>query len=166
MMELTLFMRALALLISIITGFFAGFIPYNSEKYYTAEEIAEFDSACKAAYPDGMIVAIGGGFDSDETFRPILERCLSHVNKGTPNMLFVPTASHDEYSENDAIITRFAAAGCNTDVLLVSKASSEEVALKFAWADIVYATGGSLKFLGRLRRSARRAFTRRGASWR
>ena len=62
-------------------------------------------------------------------------------------MLFVPTASYDEYAEDDGVITRFAAAGCDTDVLLVSKETAEAVAEKFAWADIVYATGGSLKFL-------------------
>lgn len=94
-----------------------------------------------------MIIAIGGKFETDETFRPILERCLAHVNKERQNMLFIPTASYDNYSEDDPIITRFAAAGCATDVLLVSKKTAEAVAEKFAWADIVYATGGSLKFL-------------------
>ena len=72
---------------------------------------------------------------------------MAHVNKDHPHMLFVPTASYDEYSENDGIIARFAAAGCDTDVLLVSKETAQAAAEKFAWADIVYATGGSLKFL-------------------
>ena len=147
MERIHLYMRALALLLSIVTGFFGGLIPHRSDKFYTQDEIAAFTAAAKAVYPKGMIIAIGGGFDTDETFRPIVEHCLSHVGKDSPNMLFVPTAGYDQYEENDAVITRFADAGCATDVLLVSKESAEAVAEKFAWADIVYATGGSLKFL-------------------
>ena len=147
MIRLRLFGRVIALMMSIITGFFAGLAPHGPERYYTAQEIAAFTEKSAEAYPAGMIVAIGGKFDSDESFRPILERCVAHVNKAAPHMLFVPTANRDEYTEDDAIIRRFASAGCETDVLLVSKASAAEVAEKFAWADIVYATGGSLKFL-------------------
>ena len=147
MERIRLFTRAVALLLSIITGFFGGLFPHKPDRFYTADEIAAFSSVARDAYPEGMIIAIGGGFDTDETFRPIVERCLAHVGKDSPNMLFVPTAHYDEYSENEAVVSRFAAAGCRTDVLLVSKATAEEAARKFAWADIVYATGGSLKFL-------------------
>lgn len=147
MVKMRLFLRAIALLLSIVTGFFAGLTPHGAELYYKPEEISAYTSASREAYPNGMIIAIGGKFDSDESFRPILERCLAHVNKEHPHMLFVPTAAHDEYSPNDAVLTRFAGAGCHTDVLLVSKADAIEVTEKFAWADIVYATGGSLKFL-------------------
>ncbi len=142
-----LFMRALALLLSIITGFFGGLVPHKADRFYTEDEIAAYTDAAEAAYPNGMILALGGGFDSDKTFRPIVERCMSHVGKESPHMLFVPTASYDAYAPDDAIIRRFAAVGCQTDVLTVSTASAQEVAQKFAWADIVYATGGSLKFL-------------------
>ena len=142
-----LFFRALALLLSIVTGFFGGLLPHKADRYYTVSEITDYTTVAETAYPNGMIIAIGGKFDTDDTFRPILERSLTHVNKDHPNMLFVPTASYDEYAENDGIITRFAAVGCDTDVLLVSKESAEAAAKKFAWADIVYATGGSLKFL-------------------
>ena len=147
MEKIQLFTKAVALLLSIVTGFFGGLFPHRADRYYSEEEIERLTAVSEAAYPDGMIIAIGGKFDTDETFRPILERSLAHVGKEHPNMLFVPTASYDEYSENDAIITRFASAGCNTDVLLVSKETAEAAAEKFAWADIVYATGWSLKFL-------------------
>ncbi len=147
MEKLHLFMRALALVMSIVTGFFAGFIPNRANRYYSGEEIAAYTAAAEEPYPNGMIIAIGGGFDTGDTFRPILDRCLAHVNKETPHMLFLPTAARDDYSPDDAILTRFASAGCQTDVLLVSKASAEEAAAKFDWADIVYATGGSLKYL-------------------
>ena len=147
MEKIHLFIKAIAVLLSVITGFFGGLIPHKANRYYSNEEIEQFTAVSEAAYPDGMIIAIGGKFDTDETFRPILEKSLAHVGKDHPNMLFVPTASHDEYSEDDAIIRRFASAGCATDVLLVSKESAQAAAEKFAWADIVYATGGSLKFL-------------------
>ena len=147
MTKIHLFMRALALLLSVVTGTFSGLVPHSPVRYYDAQKIGDYTAVSKAAYPDGMIIAIGGGFDTDETFRPILERCMSQVGKGSAHLLFLPTAAHDEYSPDDAILTRFAAAGCETDVLLVSRASAQEVAEKFAWADIVYATGGSLKFL-------------------
>ena len=147
MERIQLFTRAMALLLSIVTGFFGGLFPHKADRFYSAEEIAAYTAASEAAYPKGMIIAIGGKFDSDENFRPILERSLAHVGKERPHMLFVPTAGYDEYSENDGIIARFAGAGCDTDVLLVSKESAEAAAAKFAWADIVYATGGSLKFL-------------------
>lgn len=147
MEKIRLFIRALALLLSVVTGFVGGLLPHRANRFYSAEEIERFSAVSEAAYPDGMIIAIGGKFDSDDTFRPILERSLAHVNKAHPHMLFVPTAAYDEYSPDDAIITRFASAGCDTDVLLVSKETAETAAEKFAWADIVYATGGSLKFL-------------------
>ena len=147
MERIQLFTKAFALLLSIITGFFGGLLPHRATQFYSQDEIDRFTAVSEAAYPEGMIIAIGGGFNTDETFRPILEKCMAHVNKDHPHMLFVPTASYDEYSENDGIITRFAGAGCDTDVLLVSKETAEAAAEKFAWADIVYATGGSLKFL-------------------
>jgi peptidase E len=147
MERIQLFTKAVALLLSIVTGFFGGLIPHRANRFYSGEEIERFSAVSEAAYPDGMIIAIGGKFETDETFRPILEKSLSHVSKEQPHMLFIPTASYDNYSENDPIITRFAAAGCATDVLLISKESAQSAAQKFAWADIVYATGGSLKFL-------------------
>lgn len=147
MARIRLFLRALVLLVSVVAGFFTGLVPHDASKYYSEDEIADFTAASEAAYPDGLIIAIGGKFDTDETFRPILDRCMAHAGKENPNMLFIPTADRDEYSEDDAILRRFAEAGCTTDVLLVSKASKEEVAEKFARADIIYETGGSLKFL-------------------
>ena len=147
MEKMLLFTKAMALLLSIVTGFLSGLCPHRADRFYSGDEIERFTAVSEAAYPEGMVIAIGGKFETDDAFRPILEKCLAHVGKERTNMLFVPTASYDSYSENDPIITRFAAAGCATDVLLVSKESAGAVAEKFARADIVYATGGSLKFL-------------------
>ena len=147
MEKILLYPKAVALLLSIVTGFFGGLIPHAANRFYSAQEIAAFTAASEAAYPDGMIIAIGGKFDSDDAFRPILERSLAHVGKAHPHMLYVPTAGYDNYGGTDPITTRFSLAGCETDVLLVSKETAQAAAEKFAWADIVYAEGGNLKFL-------------------
>lgn len=147
MERIQLFVKAVALLLSIVTGFFGGLLPHKAERFYTEDEITAYTAAAEAAYPEGMIIAIGGKFDTDDTFRPILERSLVHINKERPHMLYVPTAGYDNYAGNDPITARFASAGCETDVLLVSKETAKAAAEKFAWADIVYAEGGNLKFL-------------------
>lgn len=147
MEKILLYPKAVALLLSIVTGFFGGLIPHAANRFYSAQEIAAFTAASEAAYPAGMIIAIGGKFDTDDTFRPILERSLAHVGKENPHMLYVPTAGYDNYGGTDPITTRFSLAGCETDVLLVSKETAQAAAEKFAWADIVYAEGGNLKFL-------------------
>ncbi len=147
MEKIRLYFKAVALILSLVTGFFGGLLPHRAERYYSAEEIAAYTAKAEAAYPNGMIIMIGGKFDSDETFRPILERSLAHVGKQRPHMLYVPTAAYDNYAGTDAHTARFRSAGCETDVLLVSKETAKAAAEKFAWADIVYATGGSLRFL-------------------
>ena len=115
--------------------------------YYSEEEIATFTAASKEHGKNGMIVAIGGGFDTEENFRPLIDRCIAHVNKEAPKILFLPTAHRDELEEKEEIIEWFEAAGCSSDVLLVSRSTKEEAAEKIAAADIIYATGGNLKFL-------------------
>ncbi|MBO4539976.1 MAG: Type 1 glutamine amidotransferase-like domain-containing protein [Clostridia bacterium] len=115
--------------------------------YYKEEEVAMFTAAAKEKAGKGMIVAIGGGFDTQENFRPLIDKCLEHTGKSNPKMLFVPTAHRDELEEKEEIVEWFEAAGCTSDVLLVSKASKSEVQEKISAADIIYATGGNLKFL-------------------
>ena len=115
--------------------------------YFKEEEVFALTDAAIAKAGDGMIIAIGGGFDTQERFRPLIDKCIAHRGKSNPNMLFVPTAHKDELEEKEEIIEWFEAAGCSSDVLLVSKATTAEVAEKIAWADIIYATGGNLKFL-------------------
>ena len=98
MEKIQLFTKAVALLLSIVTGFFGGLIPHRAEQYYSDEEIERFTAVSEAVYPDGMIIAIGGKFGTEETFRPILEKSMAHVGKEHPNMLFIPPARFDIYS--------------------------------------------------------------------
>lgn len=115
--------------------------------YYSEEEQTSFSEKAKEGGKTGMIIAIGGGFDFEETFRPLLDKCMAHVNKEEPKMLFLPTAHKDELEEKEEVVTWFENAGCQTDVLLVSKSTKEEIENKIAWADIIYETGGNLRFL-------------------
>ena len=115
--------------------------------YYTDEEKDNFEKKAKEDGKTGLIVAIGGGFDTEERFRPLIDKCVEHVGMSAPKLLFVPTAAKDEVDEKEEIIQWFENAGCVSDVLLVSKATAAEVKEKVAWADIIYETGGSLKFL-------------------
>ena len=115
--------------------------------YYTEEEAASFTAAAQEKAGSGMIVAIGGGFDTQERFRPLIDICIEHTGKTNPKLLFMPTAHRDELEEKEEIIEWFEAAGCTSDVLLVSQSTKEEVAEKIAAADIIYETGGNLKFL-------------------
>lgn len=131
----------------ILAGSLPGRLPKDVGKYYTQQEIDSFTAAAKEACGSGLMIAMGGGFDRQKDFRPLVDRCVGHVNKAAPNFLFVPTAGMDEYDENEDKILWFKEAGCVTDVLLVSKASPEEVRRKVEWADIIYETGGNLKFL-------------------
>ena len=68
MEKIRLYFKAVALILSLVTGFFGGLLPHKAERYYSAEEIASFTAKAEAAYPNGMIIMIGGKFDSDETF--------------------------------------------------------------------------------------------------
>ena len=115
--------------------------------HYTEEEIASFTEASEAYGKNGLVIAIGGGFDTEGSFRPLIDRCIAHTGKSNPKLLFMPTAHRDELEEKEEIIEWFEKAGCTSDVLLVSKSTEEEVAEKIAAADIIYETGGNLKFL-------------------
>ena len=145
----TLFERLRAWMLVLLTlgGFLFGYRIQIPRAYYSQEEIDTFTAAARDAACPGMVVAIGGGFDTEENFRPLIDRCVSHTGKTAPHMLFLPTAHYDNLEEHEEIPAWFANAGCETDVLLVTQASEEEVREKIAWADIVYETGGNLDFL-------------------
>lgn len=131
----------------LVFGHLMGNVKHNILNYYSNVEAQTFESASKQAGKNGLIVAIGGGFDTYERFRPLIERCIAHTNRKTPNFLFVPTANLDLLHEHEEIIEWFEKAGCKSDILLVSKASEQEVKEKIEKADIIYETGGNLRFL-------------------
>lgn len=134
------------LTVMVMIGWLAGYPTANVSSRYTDEELAAYTQAARDAGP-GMIIAMGGGFDYEDTFRPLIDKCLSHVNRETPHMLFIPTGHFDELEETEEIVEWFANAGCRTDILLPSKTTEQEVKEKIAWADIIYETGGNLKFV-------------------
>ena len=139
--------RMIALTVLVLSTFITGGRLPTGGLHYTQEERAVYTETAKEANGRGMLVLIGGGFDTDEHFAPLVDACVQHVNKETPHMLFIPTAHFDRLEDEEPVPARFAAAGCETDMLFVSKASPEEVREKIAWADIIYETGGNLRFL-------------------
>lgn len=97
-----------------------------------------------------MIILIGGGFDTEIDFRPLIDECIAHANKAAPHMLFIPTGHFDNLEEHEEILEWFANAGCETDMLLVTQSTEEKIRAKIAWADIIYETGGNLDFLNKI----------------
>ena len=146
MKDLMSTLKVFLLTVAVMIGWIGGYPLADVSAYYTDEEVAAYTQAAKDA-GSGMIIAMGGGFDYEDTFRPLIEKALSHVNRKTPRLLFIPTGHHDELEETEEIVEWFANAGCQTDILLPSKTTAEEVKEKIAWADIIYETGGNLKFL-------------------
>lgn len=131
----------------LIFGGLTGHLKHNIANYYSKDEIQAFSCASKNAGKNGLIIAIGGGFDTYERFKPLIEKCIAHTCRKNPNFLFVPTANLDLLHEHEEIIQWFEKAGCNSDILLVSKASEKEIKEKIEKADIIYETGGNLRFL-------------------
>ena len=125
---------------------FGNKLPLSGVRY-TPEEIDAYTAAEREAGGAGMVIAIGGGFDTEKNFRPLIDKSLGHVNKTQPHMLFIPTGHYDRLEEHEDIPEWFANAGCETDVLLPTTATEEEVRAKIAWADIIYETGGNLDYL-------------------
>lgn len=124
-----------------------GHFPHNPKLFYSNEEIASFSTAAMAAAGDGEIIALGGGFDTQDRFQVLIDESIAHTGKAHPKMLYLPTANLDLMHERELIMEWFEQSGCECDCLLASKADSDEIKNKIQNADIIYATGGSLKFL-------------------
>lgn len=133
---------AIILLICAVAGHFTQ----DVNKYYSKDEVSAFSSAAETG-KSGMIIAMGGGFDTQDRFQVLIEKSIAHTGKATPKMLFLPTANLDLMHERELIMEWFEQSGCECDYLLASKADSDEIKNKIKNADIIYATGGSLKFL-------------------
>ena len=146
MENLFLRFKSFLLIAAVLAGFIPGFhLPANV--VYTKDEAASYTEAAKTACGKGMVVLIGGGFDTQRDFSPLIELCIKHANREKPRMLFIPTAHYDNLEERENIVEWFAEAGCETEILLVSKSTAEEAREKIGRADIIYETGGNLRFL-------------------
>lgn len=140
-------LRTVVIAIALLFGQLFGAIPRCAPIYYTRDEIVSFTEAAKDACGKGMVIAIGGGFDYEDTFQPLIDRCIAHTGKEHPNMLYIPTAHYDDPNDSLEQMIWFGNSGCQTDVLFVSRSTEQEVRDKIAWADIIYETGGDLNYL-------------------
>lgn len=97
----------------------------------------------------GKIVAIGGGCYDDSELRNIFEKIVSLSGKKNPNAVFLPTASFDNWSEDDGEIFMLKQVGCRVTTLCLSDTTLSEDSIRSAIlnADLIYAGGGHLAFL-------------------
>lgn len=97
----------------------------------------------------GKIVALGGGrFDNGEMDN-VTEHIISLTGKKNPLILFIPTASFDNFDEEDDVLRCFVKFGCSYDILFLthSDVTKEVIKEKIDKADGIYVCGGNLKFL-------------------
>ena len=94
----------------------------------------------------GKIVAIGGGFGGAANER-LTQHLMDLTGKEHPHVLELPTAGFDNFERG--ILETFYNRGCTVDTLFLSHAyvTEEMIAQKVGEADIIYATGGNLKYL-------------------
>ena len=90
----------------------------------------------------GRIVAIAGG--ELDTTKDINLYSIKLTKKSNPNVLFVPTASHDAEGYIEAITKAFNEPGCEVKSLCLyaEEFSAREMDELLAWADIIYVGGG------------------------
>ncbi|MBQ6018967.1 MAG: Type 1 glutamine amidotransferase-like domain-containing protein [Clostridia bacterium] len=148
MQKIFVFFNAMLMIAILLLGRADSILVKGAQDYYSPAEIETYAAASKDASGNGLLVLYGGGFDTEKNFRPLLEKCIAHTGKTAPRLLFLPTAEYD--AEDGAwreVFTWWENAGCETDVLYVSRSAAEEAAEKIAAADIVYEIGGNLDFL-------------------
>lgn len=96
-----------------------------------------------------MIIAIGGGeVRANETY-PIDKFIVEQAAKVKPNLLFIPTASHDAAPYVETISRLYGDLGCQVDsLLLLQPAMTSQLAQqKIEAADIIYVGGGDTEFM-------------------
>lgn len=94
----------------------------------------------------GKIVAIGGGFDG-AYWQNLVEHIMALSGKEHPHVLSIPTASFD--NTDRGVMETFFNTGCTVDALYLTYGALTEKMIeeKIAKADIVFVSGGNLKFL-------------------
>ncbi len=98
----------------------------------------------------GKIVAIGGCSEDDEESIPLFEKIMELSPKKTWKVTYLPTAQFDRDDGFPAIEERFKSLGCKEVVSLHlsdEKLTKKEIEDTILSSDIVYESGGNLKFL-------------------
>ncbi|MBR6739935.1 MAG: Type 1 glutamine amidotransferase-like domain-containing protein [Clostridia bacterium] len=98
----------------------------------------------------GNIVAIGGGGFDDGEMMPVFERIMALSGKAAPRAIYLPTANFDSLDAVPMMEGIFMGLGCSSfEALTLSKTEFAEGELrqKLLDADIIFASGGNLKFL-------------------
>lgn len=94
----------------------------------------------------GKIVAIGGGFGGAD-WENLVDHIMALSGKKCPHVLSIPTASFD--NTDRGVMETFFNSGCTVDALYLTYGCLTEKAIeeKIEKADIIFVSGGNLKFL-------------------
>ncbi|MCR5041412.1 MAG: Type 1 glutamine amidotransferase-like domain-containing protein [Clostridia bacterium] len=94
----------------------------------------------------GKIVAIGGGFGGDDSWK--LARFVMELSgKSRPNYLQIPTTGYD-FADGSSVAV-FSKMGCDVDLLYLTHAymTEEIIRQKIENADLINVPGGNLRFV-------------------
>ena len=98
----------------------------------------------------GSIVAIGGGGFDDGEMMPVFERIVALSGKPNPKVIYLPTARHDDLEPvpmMEGIFKSFGASDLEAITLSNTEFAPGELREKLLSADMIFASGGNLKFL-------------------
>ena len=96
------------------------------------------------------IVAIGGGRYSNGEIQNVIDYIVSLAEKENPSVVYLPTAGHDDISDNGDIQRNFKNSGIGsyTILLLTDKSlTREHIRDTILGADIIYVGGGNVQFM-------------------
>ena len=98
----------------------------------------------------GKIMAFGGADFKNGQMLDVAKIMIALTGKKKPHFLLLPTASHDQVDDQDERYLVFGDAyGCPCRTLFLTHQETTEEVIRetIAWADIIFARGGNLKFL-------------------
>ena len=96
------------------------------------------------------IVAIGGGRYCNGEIQNIIDYIVSLAEKENPSVVYLPTAGHDDISDNADIQMNFENSGIGsyTILLLTDRTLTREyIRETILGADIIYVGGGNVQFM-------------------
>lgn len=96
----------------------------------------------------GKIVALGGGCYRNDEIVNIMEYIISLTGKAHPHVLYLPTAGHDDISDEEPLKNLFERCGATfSHLLLTLDLPCGEISGQILGADIIYVGGGNVQFM-------------------
>lgn len=115
---------------------------YSCNKYQKHGKIRPGSDIMKTA------IAIGGGNIKELETQHIDQAIIACTKLNMPNLLVLPTASHDSFAYTKRVKKYFKRFGCNVDVLrLTLDETSDVITAKIKWANIIYIGSGNTCYM-------------------